>query len=222
MTRIARTPARILLAALVTLGAAIAMWLAPSAAHAHDTLIESQPADGASLEVPPSEASLTFSAEIAPVGTAVELHGAAGAPVALPAAPVVEGTRVTQPLPPLDPGAYALDWRVVSSDGHPISGTVSFTVTGAAAPTGSAPAASTPAATIGGDSTPGASVPAVNTPGESEPAPAGALPVWAIVLIGLVGVGVIVAAVVGFRAAAARNEELRRRAERQAPGDDDA
>jgi hypothetical protein len=42
----------------------------------------------------------------------------------------VEGSTVTQQLRPLGPkGAYTVAWRVVSADGHPISGTFGFTLT---------------------------------------------------------------------------------------------
>ena len=43
-------------------------------------------------------------------------------------APVLDGVRVTQPLAGTAVGVVDVTWRVVSSDGHPISGEFSFSV----------------------------------------------------------------------------------------------
>lgn len=209
---------------LLSVIAAVALslgWLAAApAAHAHDELLSSSPADGESLDAAPSEATFTFSGEIAPVGVVFALTDADGATLSLPTVPKVAGTEVTQQLPPLEGGQYELGWRVVSSDGHPISGTVTFTVAGSAS-TGSADP-SEPAASESGEAS---AVPAANEAQSPEPsgdavnqpaAAADGMPIWAIVLIGiagLAGLAVIVGAILGFRASAKRNEELRQRAE---------
>ena len=51
--------------------------------------------------------------------------------------PVLDGTRLTQPLAGSASGTVTVLWRVVSSDGHPVSGELSFTVgDGSVAPNG--------------------------------------------------------------------------------------
>ncbi|WP_348981989.1 copper resistance CopC family protein [Brachybacterium epidermidis] len=55
-----------------------------------------------------------------------------------PGPPAVSGNTATIDLPPLPADDYQVLWRVVSSDGHPIEGTVDFTVTVGAEPTATA------------------------------------------------------------------------------------
>ncbi|NVI88539.1 copper resistance protein CopC [Actinomadura sp. BRA 177] len=49
-------------------------------------------------------------------------------------------------------GKYTVGWRVVASDGHPVEGTYTFTVSGSSAAEPAAAAPSTPAATTAEDS----------------------------------------------------------------------
>src|SRR5439155_17299399 len=60
-------------------------------------------------------------------------------------------TTLTQPLGDLRAGRYTLAYRVTSTDGHPVSGKTSFTVTGASPAT---PAATAGAGTHGGGTRP--------------------------------------------------------------------
>lgn len=126
------------LAPLLALLVAVALLFGAQPASAHDELLDATPADGATLEVAPEQAQLTFSGEVQQLGTQFELQDAGGAAVELPGDFTLDGTRVTQPLPELAAGAYQLNWRVVSEDGHPVSGTISFTI---GAPAGAAPVA---------------------------------------------------------------------------------
>lgn len=157
------------------------------AASAHDQLVSSTPAEGESLDAAPTSASLTFSGEIERVGIAFTLTDEGGNLLDLPTVPALDGATVSIDLPALEPGSYALAWRVVSSDGHPISGTLSFAV---GVP---APVATTPA-TDGADGADGAgaSTAQPTTPGGE------ALPLWAIVAIAIGGVAVIFGAVVAL------------------------
>lgn len=119
--------------ALLVLAAAL---FAPTAASAHDTLIDSSPAAGSAVDTLPAALTLTFSAElITGDGTTfVEITDPTGAP-ARAGEPVVEGAVVTIPLAEAAPaGEYAVEWRVVSSDGHPISGEFVFDVLTATEP----------------------------------------------------------------------------------------
>ena len=124
--------------------------LVASPASAHDELVSTDPAADTSLEALPAQLTLTFSGELAtdPGATELQVTDASGA-VLSDGDPVVEGTVVTQPLSGAASGLVTVLWKVVSSDGHPISGEYSFTVAGAPAPTQTPTetAAPTPSAT---------------------------------------------------------------------------
>jgi len=116
--------------------------LVASPASAHDELVSTDPAADTSLEALPAQLTLTFSGELAtdPGATELQVTDASGA-VLSDGDPVVEGTVVTQPLSGAASGLVTVLWKVVSSDGHPISGDFAFTVT--------APPTPTPTATAG-------------------------------------------------------------------------
>ena len=135
-------PAALLRPLLVVLAALVAGALTAAPAGAHDSLVSSDPADGAVLGAPPATVTLEFSGEVIPTGTQVVVTDASGAPVDA-GAPEVAGTQVVAALPAdLPAGAYTVAWRVVSSDGHPIEGALGFTLEGAASPSPSAAASS--------------------------------------------------------------------------------
>lgn len=129
---------------------------APSAAFAHDELIGSTPSDGEVVETGPTEIDLRYSAE--PLegegATEVLVIDPSGAEVQQ-GAPVLDRNGVIQELTGADErGTYTVVWRIVSSDGHPISGELTFSVGEASDPaevpttTGSDP---DPDATAGAD-----------------------------------------------------------------------
>lgn len=106
--------------------AAFAMLSIP--AYAHDTLISTDPADGDTLESSPESITLTYSADILEVSPVVRIVDGAGEAVA-DVEPTVDGPEVTATLTdPLPAGDYTVQWRVVSSDGHPIEGSLDITV----------------------------------------------------------------------------------------------
>lgn len=108
-----------LLAALLALGAP---------AQAHDTLLESDPADGATLETSPEAITLTYSADILEVSPLVRITDENGEQLA-EITPSVDGPVATATLEePLPAGTSTVQWRVVSSDGHPIEGSFEVTV----------------------------------------------------------------------------------------------
>ena len=87
---------------------------------------------------------MTFTESVNLVGGGIRLVDAAGATVPT-SDPTVDGHTVTWPMPAdLPEGAYVVTWRVVSADGHPISGASSFGGTAAAAAPGSATDAERP------------------------------------------------------------------------------
>lgn len=116
---------------------AAALLALPQAAAAHDELVSTDPADGATVQEAPDELTLTFSGQIAEVGAAVAVTDASGASV-VDGEPEVEGVTVVQELvDDLAAGDYEVVWRVTSQDGHPISGTFGFVVAEGAADDGS-------------------------------------------------------------------------------------
>lgn len=122
-SRPARPTALLALAAALTLAVLAVL---PLPAHAHDTLIETDPSDGETLETSPEAITLTYSADILEVSPVVRIDDADGELVS-EVTPTVDGPTVTAELEePLAAGTYTVQWRVVSSDGHPIEG--SFTV----------------------------------------------------------------------------------------------
>lgn len=116
------------------------------AALAHDALVATTPAAGATLTTAPAQAELEFSGPPQALGTQVVVTAPDGAVVSR-GEPELRGSTVVQPLADgLPAGAYTVAWRVTSSDGHPLSGTSAFTVAGNTAPTPDAAAPSEAAA----------------------------------------------------------------------------
>ncbi len=108
--------------------AAVALLAVAAPAAAHDVLIGSDPADGASLASAPSQVALQFNSNPQPGFATVAVIGPDGSAWQT-GEPRVEGANVTAGLRPLGPaGRYEVRYRVVSSDGHPIEGVVAFTL----------------------------------------------------------------------------------------------
>lgn len=124
-------PARTRPASLLALCGALllaALLALPAPAQAHDTLLSSDPEDGATLETSPEEIALTYSADILEVSPLVRITDESGTELA-EIVPTVEGPVATATLTePLPAGTHTVQWRVVSSDGHPIEGTFTLTV----------------------------------------------------------------------------------------------
>ncbi len=193
--------------------------LAMTPAAAHDELVSTDPADGATVDVAPDQVVLTFTRPALELGTEVLVTGPDGAAVSEGPARLVDAT-VVQPLAASRPaGAYRVDWRVTSEDGHPISGTFAFTAAGAvpaAEPTTVAPTTGAPTSTP--EPTDLAAAPiiaptdaAVAPPDDSESGTSGrstgkALAVLAVVAALLVAVRLGRAASLRRKAAAASSE----------------
>lgn len=106
--------------------ALLAMLIHAGAALAHASLNATLPTDGAVVEAPPQSYSLTFSEPVSPLslrlvqpdGSAVQLDRVA-----------VKGNSVEIEAPAgLGRGTHVLTWRVVSADGHPVGGSVVFSI----------------------------------------------------------------------------------------------
>jgi copper transport protein len=94
-------------------------------AFAHASLLRSEPSDGSILAEAPTRFVLTFNEPVAP--TVVRLVESGGAAAELHQIQA-DGPTVTIRLPALGRGTHALSWRVISADGHPVGGTVVFSV----------------------------------------------------------------------------------------------
>jgi copper transport protein len=120
-----------LLAASAVLGLLLAT--VPDATHAHAQLTASEPADGAVLERAPNTVRLTFNEPIEPI--AARLIGPDGAPTTLALPRTIDRTFSISLPAALASGGYAISWRVLSADAHPVGGTIGFSIgTGAVSP----------------------------------------------------------------------------------------
>ena len=100
--------------------------LTAAPAAAHNSFVGSDPADGATVSRTPGAVVLTFNEPAVALGTQVVVTGPDGP--ASTGAPQLVDASVRQPLVPGAPaGTYTVTWRVTSSDGHPITGTLTFT-----------------------------------------------------------------------------------------------
>jgi methionine-rich copper-binding protein CopC len=160
-----RSVARVLVTSVtlsLTMGAALAAVVvamvfasvisaAPASAHA--ALVKITPEADAHLTTAPTEVMLEFDEPVSATFAAVVVTTAAGVTV-VRGRPRVQGAKVTQALSPeMVSGSYRVAYRVVSNDGHPVSGESRFTLTLTSGPS---------PATLGG--TPGASASASSGP----------------------------------------------------------
>ncbi|MDI1460884.1 copper resistance protein CopC [Catellatospora sp. KI3] len=123
-----RRARRIRTTALLVLVFVPAMLLGlPGRAHAHAHLTGSDPAEGAILRTAPDRVRLTFDEAVRGVPGGVQVYGPQGDPVE--AKPTVTGAELEVVLSArLGDGTTVITWRVVSEDGHPISGALTFSV----------------------------------------------------------------------------------------------
>ncbi|PWS34129.1 hypothetical protein DFH01_26230 [Falsiroseomonas bella] len=106
--------------------------IAAAPAAAHSELRGSVPAAGAVLDRAPESIELQFSERVQL--TALRLRRVGGQEIALPRRSIREATREVIALPPLEPGEYRAEWRIISADGHPVGGVIPFRVAGPRAP----------------------------------------------------------------------------------------
>lgn len=131
----------------VLAGAAAAVALAAGPAAAHDEIVSTSPTDAATLDVAPAQVVLTFAEPAIALGTQVLVTGPDGAVVSQGSA-VLDGPTVVQQLvPSRSAGSYRVEWRVTSADGHPVTGSFTFTATSAVPVGTGAEAPTTPGST---------------------------------------------------------------------------
>ncbi|KQY56648.1 MULTISPECIES: copper resistance protein CopC [unclassified Nocardioides] len=118
--RLARIALAVVAGLLVVLGSA-----GPASAHA--TLVGSDPAEGEVLVSAPDRVTLTFDEGVTLPSDAVSLFDADGR--SLDSDSAARDRQVTVDLPDeLGDGTYVVTWRIVSDDGHPVAGSLTFSV----------------------------------------------------------------------------------------------
>lgn len=111
----------------VALGVFLALGSSASPAEAHADLLETLPADGEVLDEAPEQIELRFNEPVQLIEGATRLFPGGGTPSVLDAR--VVDTTLTAALPPsLGEGAYTVAYRIVSADGHPVGGAISFQI----------------------------------------------------------------------------------------------
>ena len=161
--------------------ACVALLLGAAPAFAHTRLESSDPGDKSSVDAAPASVSLTFNEAISAEFATLSVVGPDGTNYQSGPVSAANG-QVSTAVSPLGPaGVYEIGYRVVSDDGHPVSGKVSFTLTTAGP---GSPDAQVPAATAAPNAVPNAA-----------PPDAGGAPVWPWIVgaVVLVVAGVILA-----------------------------
>ncbi|MFR9802635.1 copper resistance protein CopC [Pseudonocardia sp. RS010] len=163
---------------------AAGMLAGASPAFAHEELLSADPSDGANLAQPPASIRLEFSAELDPAFVSTTVTSQDGRRWDA-GPPQVEGRIVTVSAQTAVPaGSYTVGYRVVSNDGHPISGGVTYQVTTDNSP--AAPAAAAPS------TTPASTAPSTAQP----PTQGGGMPIWPWLLAAVVVIAIAATVVV--------------------------
>ncbi len=117
---------RLLIAASLAVAGSLTVAVSASG---HASLLSSTPEDGAALDIAPEDVRFTFSEELFAELIEVSVLDAAGDLVMATEAEQTPppGTDVIVPWPSdLPPGEYSVAFRVVSADGHPVTGRITF------------------------------------------------------------------------------------------------
>ncbi|WP_306902935.1 copper resistance CopC family protein [Arthrobacter pascens] len=185
-----------------------------AAAQAHDTLESTDPGANSVVGSVPGKIGLTFSNTPIAIGSVIRVVDATGTDQADGQVSIVDN-HVTQPVKSEAPaGNYTVTWRVVSSDGHPIEGTFTFTA-GSGNTSGDTNASNSPSATSSTASTsPATASPSAASPSAAPASSSGGLPTE-LVMAGVVALILIA----GFVALAIRIK--RRLGSQDAPVDDE-
>lgn len=138
------TAAGVVRTVAVTVLCAVALLVGAGPAAAHTRLEGSDPADGSSTATAPARVSLRFSETMQADFSTLTVVGPDGG--AYQTGPVTaDGATVSTQVLPLGPaGRYEIGYRVVSDDGHPVTGSVAFTLTAPGAALATPPARTVP------------------------------------------------------------------------------
>jgi copper resistance protein C len=103
--------------------------LTAAAAHAHAFLDRASPLVGSSVASAPHEVTLSFTQQLEPAFSSVQVTDAKGARVDVGKAQI-SGSTMRVGLKSLGPGTYKVHWRALSVDTHTTQGSFSFHVGG--------------------------------------------------------------------------------------------
>lgn len=108
--------------------ASLVLAAVPAVASAHVHLVSTSPEAGASLGDPPDKVTLTFDGELDPEASGFTVHGPDGAEVGSGEVDldVADRNIVSGAVTITQPGVYRVDWSVLGTDGHEITGSFSF------------------------------------------------------------------------------------------------
>lgn len=179
---------RAIAALIATLLAVVLSVVGAAPALAHNVLVSSDPTNGAVLDTAPQQVSFTFDQPIQNFDPALKVFGPNGNDFTT-AAPTVQGNTISAPIAAGPAGDYRVAFRIVSSDGHPVTGEITFTLTEAAA--GTASGTPTSAAGDAGDA-------GENGQGAAD-ASQGGLGGWLWAIVGVAAVLVVAAIAIAMR-----------------------
>jgi copper transport protein len=116
----------------------VTVWVQAPAASAHAELLGTTPPDGARLDRAPVQVTLRFSEDVDLVDGGLRLVNGQGNTVST-RTPTTQGHTLRWSMPTgLGDGTYLVNWRVVSADGHPVSGAFAFGIRADSTAAGSA------------------------------------------------------------------------------------
>ncbi|OZF53767.1 copper resistance protein CopC [Rhodococcus sp. 14-2470-1b] len=143
-----------------------ALLIGAPTASAHSVVTGSTPADGSEIAAGPAQVAVSFNEVPQSQFATLNVVGPDGN-LWSKGDPRIEGQSIVVDVGELGPaGEYTIAYRVTSADGHPISGTIGFTLT------------------TEGAGTPGAAASATGG-GESDDDSGGGIPVWIFLVAGV-------------------------------------
>jgi copper resistance protein C len=184
----------------VLLTACVALLLGAAPAFAHTRLEGSNPVDKSSVDSAPSTVSLQFNEDVQSEFAAITVVGPDGTQYQTGGV-TAGGGQVSTAVSPLGPaGTYQVGYRVVSDDGHPVQGKLSFTLT-APGPGAAASASAAAAPQTAPAAAPSAAPAAPEVAPQAATQQSGGTPIWPWLVgaVVLVAAGAVVALRLGRR-----------------------
>jgi copper transport protein len=117
---------------------ALATLVFPAAASAHATLLKTTPGFGQRLERSPAVVRLSFDQSVDALSDGIRVLDTKGRLLSKGTVSSADKRTVSAPVGHLRRGGYTIRWRVVSADGHVVSGVYTFGVRHRAPPAGEA------------------------------------------------------------------------------------
>lgn len=114
-------------ATLAAAGVAGSLLICAPSVSAHNVLVDTDPGDGSTVDTQPGTVELIYDQFVQDQFTQVAVLDEDENPHHV-GEPEVDYNTVTQDVQDLPDGEYTVSYRVISADGHPVSGTFSFTM----------------------------------------------------------------------------------------------